>query len=291
MLVSVIIPTYKRADTLKRAIDSVLSQTCQDIEVIVVDDNEINDEYSLRVNELVDTYSNSKKVKCVRQEKHINGASARNFGVRVSDAKYIAFLDDDDEWFPDKIEKQIEALQKNTDCKGCSCLYQIIENGSVIRKCQPYSNDNLQFKVLCREVAICTPTFLCERESFLDCGGFDEGLSRHQDLQLFVSFLENNDIFVLNEILTNVYSDSKINQPKTKQIIETKKMFFNSIQTCLSKYDKCSLKRIKHVHEFEIVFVSLRNKNLFTAIKYLFKIGFSLKAYRDLFKRIKSRKK
>ena len=94
-LVSVVIPTYKRSDTLERAINSVHNQTYRDIEILVVDDNVPGDAYSQSVKRLIDrlAYDN---VTLVTQPRHINGAAARNAGIRKSKGEYISFLDDDD---------------------------------------------------------------------------------------------------------------------------------------------------------------------------------------------------
>ena len=116
-LVSVVIPTYKRSDTLERAINSVRNQTYRDIEILVVDDNVPGDVYSQSVKRLIDrlAYDN---VTLVTQPKHINGAAARNAGIRKSNGEYISFLDDDDLIFPDKIEKQVAALKEMDETVG-----------------------------------------------------------------------------------------------------------------------------------------------------------------------------
>ena len=98
-LVSVIMPTYKRSEKLLRAIDSVLNQTYKNLELLLVNDNEPFDEYTelLEKNE-VEKYSNDERFHLILQDKHINGAVARNVGIRQARGQYIAFLDDDDWW-------------------------------------------------------------------------------------------------------------------------------------------------------------------------------------------------
>lgn len=102
-LVSCIIPSYKRTDTLRRAINSVLKQTYKNIEVLIVDDNFNGDEYSEQVRNIVVSFDNP-RIRLISQPMHINGAEARNAGVRAAKGEYIAFLDDDDEWLSEKIE-------------------------------------------------------------------------------------------------------------------------------------------------------------------------------------------
>lgn len=110
-LVSCIIPSFKRNDMISRAIDSVLAQTYSNIEILIVDDNDKGSEYSTTLKEIVKSYDNE-RVKLLAQPSHINGAAARNFGVKHAEGEYIAFLDDDDEWLPTKIEKQIYFLKR-----------------------------------------------------------------------------------------------------------------------------------------------------------------------------------
>lgn len=129
-MVSCIIPTYKRSDTLIRAVKSVINQSYKNLEIIIVDDNEPNDEYSLIVQERLKAISDE-RIRYIQQKKHINGAAARNVGINAARGEFIAFLDDDDEWLPSKIEKQINKLMSNQEYNGITCLYTICTNGKV----------------------------------------------------------------------------------------------------------------------------------------------------------------
>ena len=86
-LVSVVIPTYHRAETLERAIESVLSQSYKKIECIVVNDNEPNDKYSHLLYEKLKTYIENKKIIFLEQSHHKNGAAARNYGMQHSNGE------------------------------------------------------------------------------------------------------------------------------------------------------------------------------------------------------------
>ena len=91
-LVSVIIPTYRRSDMLDRAIKSVLNQTYDNIELLLVNDNIPNDEYSQALLDRVKIYETDDRFRLILQEKHINGAAARNAGIKEAKGEYIAFL-------------------------------------------------------------------------------------------------------------------------------------------------------------------------------------------------------
>jgi len=109
--ISIVIPTYKRPHLIGRAIQSVLNQTYQDFEIMIIDDSP-NDDTEKVVREF-----NDKRIKYIKNEQKTNIPAARNQGVRESnqDSKYIAFLDDDDEWLPLFLEKTIKRLEEKND--------------------------------------------------------------------------------------------------------------------------------------------------------------------------------
>ena len=112
MLVSVIIPTYNRAKTIERAVDSVLAQTWKELEVIVVDDGSTD-----QTNEVLKAYGD--KIRVIHRQN--GGASAaRNTGIKAATGEIISFLDSDDEWLPSKTERQVNLLQR-TESSGVGC--------------------------------------------------------------------------------------------------------------------------------------------------------------------------
>jgi glycosyltransferase involved in cell wall biosynthesis len=112
MLVSVIIPTYNRARTIERAVNSVLTQTWKEIEVIVVDDGSTD-----QTDAILKAYGS--KIRVIHQQN--GGASAaRNTGIKAATGEIISFLDSDDEWLPTKTERQVNLLQR-TKSSGVVC--------------------------------------------------------------------------------------------------------------------------------------------------------------------------
>ncbi len=289
-LVSCIIPTYKRCETLTRAIDSVLNQTYKNLEILIVDDNNPDDEYSKMVQLKLQKYSNRPCVRYISQEKHINGAVARNKGIELSEGDYIAFLDDDDEWLPEKTEKQLTFLLDNPTYGGASCLYYQKKGGEVIHQCAKYSEEDLQFKILSRNVAIFTSTFICKKEILNFTNGFNPCLLRHQDLQFLIDFLNHSLIKPIPDYLVNLHIDSDINRPDSKKLIKIKMDFFQVVDTTIQKFNQHDRKRIKAAHDFEIAFCALKEKRFGIAVQWILKAGLSIQVYRDLFKRYKARK-
>src|SRR4030042_5052103 len=107
--VSIIIPTYNRAHLVMRAINSVLDQSFQDFEIIIVDDAS-RDNTEKMVSGIRD-----KRIFYIRHEKNRGGSAARNTGIKQARGEYIAFLDSDDEWLPEKLEKQLKVLEQYTN--------------------------------------------------------------------------------------------------------------------------------------------------------------------------------
>ena len=122
--VSVVIPTYNRPEFLGAAISSVLNQTFQDWELLVVDDASEND-----TEEVVDGFGDH-RLRWFRHEKRIGGSAARNTGIVNSVGAYVAFLDDDDEWLPDKLRLQVELLRKESGCSR-NCLRRLHSRGQI----------------------------------------------------------------------------------------------------------------------------------------------------------------
>ena len=106
-LVSVIIPTYKRKlDYVSNALQSVLNQTYNNIEIIVVDDSPNDFPYRDEIKNYIEKL-NDDRVIYIRNEKNLGGSLSRNVGINASRGEYITFLDDDDEYMPGKVEKQL----------------------------------------------------------------------------------------------------------------------------------------------------------------------------------------
>src|SRR5262249_27810917 len=116
--VSVIIPTHNRAEFLRSAITSVLKQTFQDFEIIIIDDASKDHTREVIIN------FNDTRIKVIHNQVSKGAAGSRNIGVMNTNCGYIAFLDDDDEWLPEKLKMQTCLLDNSTQeiggvCTGC----------------------------------------------------------------------------------------------------------------------------------------------------------------------------
>jgi len=183
-LVSVIVPTYNRPDVLKRAIASVLDQTYRNVEIVVVNDA------GAGVEHLVEELNTRDNLLYVRHVKNRGLAAARNTGIRVSHGKYIAYLDDDDIYYPDHIERLVTVLEA-TDHKVAHTeahrSHQEKRDGRYveIQKTNPYSLDVDHEGLLVRNLV----PVLCvmhEKACLDDVGCFDETLPTHEDWDLWI---------------------------------------------------------------------------------------------------------
>lgn len=198
-LVSVIIPTHCGSNVIKRAIDSVLRQTYDNIEIIVVDDNGIGTKEQIKTSEKLKEYGNNKRIKYICHEVNKNGSAARNTGVDYASGEYISLLDDDDEFYEEKIEKLLnllEALPKE----------YVLVFGNSDGYCGgklKYSNkahvpDRPLYNILLHRYSIGTSAFLMRKEAYDSLGGFDKDFKRHQDWEFFARVIANYKIEAIN---------------------------------------------------------------------------------------------
>ncbi len=184
-LISVIIPTYKQNERLNKSITSVLSQTYKNIEIIVVDDNNPGTESRRNTEIIMDTYKNHSCVRYIKHDKNRNGSAARNTGFRVSKGEYIAFLDDDDFWEKDKLEKQCEYLENHLQYDAVY-TYIILSGGR--QNPNHCCEGNIVEEYLTNYVSLQTSCLLFTRKAVESIKGFDESFIRHQDYEFILRF-------------------------------------------------------------------------------------------------------
>lgn len=196
ILVSVVIPTYKRPDTLVRAIDSVCSQSYDNIEIIVVDDNDPSSSFRKLTEKVMEQYVNNSQVKYIKHPFNKNGSAARNTGISASNGKYVAFLDDDDEFKKDKILIQLTKMEQlDSSWAACYTGFEKRKNGKLFAKGAEKKQGYVLCDALARNFYICAGSNLFVRKNVLnEINGFDENFIRNQDLELLVRILHKYKI-------------------------------------------------------------------------------------------------
>jgi glycosyltransferase involved in cell wall biosynthesis len=220
VVVSVIIPTYNRAQVVSQPIQSVLAQTFRDFEVIVVDDGS-NDNTESVVKAFCDP-----RVRYIRHEKNRGGSAARNTGIKAARGAYIAFLDSDDEWLPEKLQSQLDILQELPPSWGGVCTgFWLIEGTSVVERI-PKLPPNLSNWLLAHCPLSAGSTLMVRKEILDEIGYFDESLPRHQDWDLLLRLVENYQLAMVKAALVRRYVGD---QPPADKVREAK-------EKLLSKY-------------------------------------------------------
>lgn len=196
VLVSVVIPTYKRPDKLDVAINSVLQQSYPNVEVIIVDDNDPDTEGRRLTEEKMTQFNNEPRVRYIKHERNKNGSAARNTGANAAKGEYVAFLDDDDEYLPRKIETQLEALDgRGEEWACCYSRFYTKKAGKKAVKNKEHREGNLYLEALSRNLWIASGSNLLVRKTaFVDIDGFDESFIRNQDIEFLTRLLKRYKI-------------------------------------------------------------------------------------------------
>lgn len=194
--VAVIVPCYDAAPYLARALDSVFAQTYRDYCVYVIDDGS-NDDIATVL------HSYAGRVVSLKQE-HSGQAAARNHGIRLSDSPYVAFLDADDEWLPEKLERQItmfrEAPSKGMIYSDCFTSGDGPSAGSYFARNGTPAGGRV-FERFLKGCDVYTPTVIVRRECLLDVGLFDETLPVGEDYNLWLRIAARWEVGVIPEVL------------------------------------------------------------------------------------------
>lgn len=243
-LVSIIIPTYKRSDTILDTIQSVLNQTYKNIEIIVVDDNGIGSKYQIETKANLEEHIKRKEIIYIAHPHNMNGSAARNTGFNHSHGKYINFLDDDDKLYPSKIEEQVNRL-RNTDNKigATYCNSKIIHYQNITHKLiEKHSN-------LCKEGNLCTDYILgkalfntsmimFKRSAIEYLNGFDVSFIRHQDYELMIRFFRHFNIVCTSMEPLAIYDlrSERINTPNCIKDYLMKEKLLLSFMDDFEKY-------------------------------------------------------
>ncbi len=266
-LVSVVMPTYKRSEKLIRAIESVLNQTYKHIELILVNDNEPNDDYTAELKKRVERFEQDSRFQLVIQAKHINGAVARNVGIRKAKGEYIAFLDDDDWWKPNKIEIQVRVLKElSSEWGGVSCKIERYNNDTLVSRQPTYPSGYVYKDVLMLNADYETGSLLLRHDALDNTGYFDPNLLRHQDLQLLVNFTYKYKLKMVEEYLhCRDISDTQ-NRPNVERIINAKKAFFESVKPVIDSLSKAEKRQMYLLNKAEVGYVQLKNKDYIHAV-------------------------
>jgi len=200
-LVTVIIPTFNRAAIIGRAIRSVLGQTFQDWELLVVDDASTDG-----TEREVKSFSDD-RIKYLRHDQNRRVSAARNTGIRSARGEYVSFLDDDDEWLPEKLAKEVEVFRNSDPDVGLVYTGKTVfdEHGRVLQIRMP-TESGWVYDTMLEQHFIGSPSRVTVRKQVLDrVAGFDETFVNCQDYDLWLRVAKVSKIAAVPHFLVKRY--------------------------------------------------------------------------------------
>ena len=203
--VSAIIPVYNGEKYIRNAIQSVIGQTYPNLEIIVIDDGSTDGTGSL-------VTKSFPSVRYFRQENQ-GAAAARNLGIRKSTGEYVAFLDSDDVWLPEKISRQVEQIARDPKIKIIHTNIKIKVDGQLRDTAYPIEHQEGRMfeNLLLHTGSVVCSTLLMDKKCFEKVGYFDEELRTAEDVHLFLRLAYYYDFHFLNDALTiKVHHDANL---------------------------------------------------------------------------------
>ena len=234
MKISVIIPTFNRKKTLGRAIQSVMNQTLSPFEILIIDDgsNDGTEEW------VKDNFQN---IKYIYQNNH-GVSSARNIGIENAYGDWVAFLDSDDEWLPNKLYEQVKAIDSNPEMKFFHTNEIWIRNGVRVNQMKKHKKYGGYIFEKCLDICRVSPSsVLIQKEVFDNIGIFDESLRVCEDYDLWLRITSKYSVVFLDIPLIYKYGGhadqlSKVNDGIESYRIQSLEKIIKS--GCLSNEQK-----------------------------------------------------
>jgi glycosyltransferase involved in cell wall biosynthesis len=200
--VSVVIPTHNRAEYIQQALDSVFAQSYSDYEVIVVDDGSTDGSAAL-LKPLVERGA-------IRYEQQTQSgvSAARNRGIALALGEYVAFLDSDDLWLPDKLAKQVTLLEGLPELGFVHCLFEKFDEARGVelglRDTSAYRGQIYPQLLMEWNTLMATPCMLMRKDVLDEVGGYDEAMRWGEDLDLWRRIAQRYPVDLVNEVLVRV---------------------------------------------------------------------------------------
>lgn len=201
--VSVIIPAYNRAKSIGKALESVLQQRFAEWEAIVYDDGSKDETRSL----VAEIAKKDSRIRLISGETNHGAAYGRNRAVEAARGAYLAFLDSDDRWYPDKLSVQVQkmdALDSRWAASYTGARVLFINRGRWVSY-RPTLEGNLLPKMLLHRTQMWTPTVMVRTSVYRELGGMDETLIRHQDIDLYRRIAQRYLIAAIPEELAEIF--------------------------------------------------------------------------------------
>lgn len=243
-IISIIMPCYNQEKYIGEAVDSVLSQTFTNWELIIVDDGSTDDSYSI----MKDYAGRDERITCYRQD-NAGPSKARNHGVKYANGKYLLFFDSDDKLASTYLEKGVQYMEAN---ENCTVFYPRVQYfGS--------RNDEEQLRYTSYKSLLCKSSILCtsvlRKKDFDRIGGFDESMKGFEDWEMFIRLLYHNDIVHQSSDILFYYrmhrEEGSINAQAIRDSDQLTAFIYNKNRTIYNEFFGDPIKSIMRCHYLE----------------------------------------
>lgn len=225
---SIIIPTYNRPESLQIAISSVLNQTFQCFEIIIVDDNPNPDQSLFSIIQQYSLPSYDSRIRLIKNEKNLKASGARNAGAKQAYGQYLAFLDDDDYWDKEYLEKNYKAICEHKADFLASGLIGRKDGFNISTKIPPDIISPQDFYL--RNPGIGGSNIVIRKELFLKTGGFDARLFVSEDKDFAIRLAAQDTIYLpikIGLVYYTIHDNPHLSSIKSKSFLVGSLRFFN----------------------------------------------------------------
>ena len=255
---SVIITTYHNEKLLNRAVESVLHQTYERIELIVVDDNPPESNARKATEAVMEKYPQAVYLK---HSENRNGAAARNTGIRAAKGEYIAFLDNDDVYFSGHVADCVNILEEHPEYGAVLCGVVKVGGGICWDLIPAVTGDAVK-ELFLRETALGTGSNIFVRTFLVkDIKGFDESFQRHQEVEFCIRLFSKCRTFGLPEVQIVKGMDGFSNIPDFERFLQTKKHFIAKFRGEIEALNEQEQKRYFSGQYSSLLYTACREGN------------------------------
>ena len=203
-IVSIVMPTFNRMEFLPATVESVLRQTMREWELIVADDG--SDQTTL---DYLEGLTRDERVRLLRLKRSGNPGAVRNAGIVAARAALLAFLDSDDLWAPNKLERQLAALRANRECRWSYTAFLMVDaDGTPLpsERTRPWTphGGEIFVQTVRATASVRLPSVLASTDFVREAGGFDEAIDRSEDYDLWLRLALQSPVCVVDEPLLRV---------------------------------------------------------------------------------------
>ena len=281
-LISVVIPTHSGAQVICRAVDSVLSQTYPNIEVVVVDDNGKGTEEQITTEKSMEKYTSDSRVKYLAHDVSLHGSAARNTGVKHSSGEFIALLDDDDYFLPNNLEEHYETQKCLDDSYGVTFCGMHIVRGKIEEDIIAKQEGDVLVDFLMGRMRVGSSLVMIRRSVYDEFNGFDESFKRHQDWEFLTRIFTKYKLASTHKIgVVKINLDR--NSATNPQKFESNRIYFlTKMKSIIASLPANTARDIYDMHYTSIAKEYFRSRQIGGVIRWCMKTSRPLGSMFDI---------